>query len=210
MVQLAQGVNVRKRDGRTVPFDRARIEEAIAKAFRAEANAPESAPLDPALAAEISEITDAVIADVQSSTREGEMVEVERIQDKVEIQLMRAEHYSVARRYIVYRDEHKRARVLSGREAPPPEAPKLRVMNREGKREPLDPTRIRMEIYNACDGLDEVDPSDLLEEVDRSLYDDIKPEDIERATPIRSGPKVGRNDKCPCGSGKKYKHCCGR
>ena len=27
--------------------------------------------------------------------------------------------------------------------------------------------------------------------------------------PIRSGPKVGRNDPCPCGSGKKYKKCCG-
>ena len=21
--------------------------------------------------------------------------------------------------------------------------------------------------------------------------------------------KIGRNEKCPCGSGKKYKHCCG-
>jgi len=28
--------------------------------------------------------------------------------------------------------------------------------------------------------------------------------------PVRRGPKVGRNDPCPCGSGKKYKHCCGR
>ena len=26
----------------------------------------------------------------------------------------------------------------------------------------------------------------------------------------REQPKVGRNDPCPCGSGKKYKHCCGR
>jgi len=26
----------------------------------------------------------------------------------------------------------------------------------------------------------------------------------------RSGPKVGRNEPCPCGSGKKYKNCCGR
>ena len=26
----------------------------------------------------------------------------------------------------------------------------------------------------------------------------------------REGPKVGRNDPCPCGSGKKYKNCCGR
>ena len=27
---------------------------------------------------------------------------------------------------------------------------------------------------------------------------------------IRKGKKVGRNDPCPCGSGKKYKHCCGK
>ena len=26
----------------------------------------------------------------------------------------------------------------------------------------------------------------------------------------RESPKVGRNDPCPCGSGKKYKQCCGR
>jgi SEC-C motif-containing protein len=28
--------------------------------------------------------------------------------------------------------------------------------------------------------------------------------------PIKASPKVGRNDPCPCGSGKKYKHCCGK
>jgi preprotein translocase subunit SecA len=28
--------------------------------------------------------------------------------------------------------------------------------------------------------------------------------------PVRTGPKVGRNDPCPCGSGKKYKQCCGK
>jgi len=27
--------------------------------------------------------------------------------------------------------------------------------------------------------------------------------------PVRVGPQVGRNDPCPCGSGKKYKKCCG-
>lgn len=27
---------------------------------------------------------------------------------------------------------------------------------------------------------------------------------------VVKGPKVGRNDPCPCGSGKKYKKCCGR
>jgi preprotein translocase subunit SecA len=32
----------------------------------------------------------------------------------------------------------------------------------------------------------------------------------ENATVVRSYPKVGRNDPCPCGSGKKYTHCHGR
>jgi preprotein translocase subunit SecA len=33
---------------------------------------------------------------------------------------------------------------------------------------------------------------------------------VATATPmVRSGPKIGRNDPCPCGSGKKYKHCHG-
>jgi preprotein translocase subunit SecA len=31
-----------------------------------------------------------------------------------------------------------------------------------------------------------------------------------RPEPIKAGPKVGRNDPCPCGSGKKYKNCHGR
>ena len=31
-----------------------------------------------------------------------------------------------------------------------------------------------------------------------------------KRVPVVSGPKVGRNDPCPCGSGKKYKKCCGR
>ncbi|MCX7025282.1 MAG: YchJ family protein [Spirochaetes bacterium] len=32
--------------------------------------------------------------------------------------------------------------------------------------------------------------------------------DVVPTTIVRSEPKVGRNDPCPCGSGKKYKKCC--
>jgi len=35
-------------------------------------------------------------------------------------------------------------------------------------------------------------------------------ESQSKAKPVRTGPKVGRNDPCPCGSGKKYKQCCGK
>ena len=42
---------------------------------------------------------------------------------------------------------------------------------------------------------------------DAWMYDagEVKP-----ATRKREGEKIGRNDPCPCGSGKKYKKCCGK
>ncbi|HEV2490873.1 MAG TPA: SEC-C metal-binding domain-containing protein [Candidatus Acidoferrales bacterium] len=35
-------------------------------------------------------------------------------------------------------------------------------------------------------------------------------EKAEAPKQVRTGAKVGRNDPCPCGSGKKYEKCCGR
>ena len=32
----------------------------------------------------------------------------------------------------------------------------------------------------------------------------------EKVEPIRADQEPGRNDPCPCGSGKKYKKCCGK
>lgn len=32
----------------------------------------------------------------------------------------------------------------------------------------------------------------------------------KKREPVRRGAKIGRNDPCPCGSGKKYKNCCGK
>ncbi len=39
----------------------------------------------------------------------------------------------------------------------------------------------------------------------KELYRDQK-----NSGTVRKGKKIGRNDPCPCGSGKKYKKCCGR
>ena len=43
------------------------------------------------------------------------------------------------------------------------------------------------------------------EEKRKELYKEQK-----RSTTIVKEKKIGRNEPCPCGSGKKYKHCCGR
>ena len=60
-------------------------------------------------------------------------------------------------------------------------------------------------------------PTDILAEIGRWACfhpDEDGDEDEEEAGPPqqpfqREEPKVGRNDPCPCGSGKKYKKCCG-
>ena len=45
----------------------------------------------------------------------------------------------------------------------------------------------------------------LTEERRKELYKESR-----NSTTVVKGKKIGRNDPCPCGSGKKYKKCCGR
>ena len=55
-------------------------------------------------------------------------------------------------------------------------------------------------LYN-LEGWDSI----LTKERRRELYLQQK-----KSNTVVKGKKIGRNDPCPCGSGKKYKHCCGR
>lgn len=46
------------------------------------------------------------------------------------------------------------------------------------------------------------------------IFDEEKKKELYRAAKkantVIKGKKIGRNDPCPCGSGKKYKYCCGK
>jgi preprotein translocase subunit SecA len=45
---------------------------------------------------------------------------------------------------------------------------------------------------------------------ERDRYEPGGPDVAVKQEPIKVAPKIGRNDPCPCGSGKKYKHCHGK
>lgn len=47
-------------------------------------------------------------------------------------------------------------------------------------------------------------------DVEMNFRDKSKQESLLFNAPIRNDHKIGRNDPCPCGSGKKYKKCCGK
>jgi preprotein translocase subunit SecA len=44
----------------------------------------------------------------------------------------------------------------------------------------------------------------------KQIFDQLGGGDASQKPVIRHEEKVGRNDPCPCGSGKKYKKCCGK
>ena len=55
---------------------------------------------------------------------------------------------------------------------------------------------------------DDIDTEDRPDDALGLLPDEL--DDIPTPTPYIAPPKVGRNDPCPCGSGKKYKKCCAK
>ncbi len=55
--------------------------------------------------------------------------------------------------------------------------------------------------------------SEIRQNLERVEQKNIKTNDGKestKSTPKKASPKIGRNDPCPCGSGKKYKQCCGK
>jgi preprotein translocase subunit SecA len=73
---------------------------------------------------------------------------------------------------------------------------------REGREQRTDMSKMKVR----KDELSQEAGQDLMD--GENQYND--PSSTPRAEPIRVGPKVGRNDACPCGSGKKFKACHGK
>jgi preprotein translocase subunit SecA len=79
-----------------------------------------------------------------------------------------------------------------------------------------DVTRLLMTVQIRAQDVEETAPQAAVQNVryQHADYDDALGQGNEAAAvaqkPLPTGPKVGRNDPCPCGSGKKYKFCHGK
>ena len=86
-----------------------------------------------------------------------------------------------------------------------------------GQRDPL--VEYKFEAYNAFEDMVNSIKEDMVRYIfrvrvvaqpeQRAMVENRGEEEKARK-PVRVGKKIGRNDPCPCGSGKKYKKCCGR
>ncbi len=107
---------VRKRDGRLAPFNEARIGLALESAFRDVLGLDPHGALPEEVGRSVHFLTAGVVERALKLAAEGRELEVELIQDLVENELMRAGQHAVARSYILYREERKKARLLRGLE----------------------------------------------------------------------------------------------
>ncbi len=194
MIRTQQDWIVRKRDGRTVPFEPAYVQKAIANAFRAERNLADGQSLEDETLREISEISEIVAGEVAAQAATDSGVAVEKIQDGVELTLMQRGHYRVARCYIVYRAEHEKIRTLRGESLVNRDEPCIHVVMDDGTRVPFDEERLRKRLERASEGLDDVVSVDeLIREVMTSIYDGITTSEIYRAQILTARSRIERD-----------------
>lgn len=186
---------VRKRDGRTVDFDETRIALALESAFRAEKGITCDEALDDETEGRIQKLTETIVRRCFSQALRGEDLEVERIQDILETQLMIEGYHSIARRCIVYREERRKARALRGlRDLEGRLQAKLYVSHRDGSRELFDPQRVARQLVNACRGLeDSCSTHDLTQETLQKLYDGIRTDEIDNAMICAAKARIDRD-----------------
>lgn len=171
---------IKKRDGRMMPFEAARIKKAIAGSFREDKGFISVDELSEETWALIETITNKVVRDAQLMFNEGDTLDVESIQDMVESQLMRDGLHAVARRYIIYRENHRKSRALRGAE--PSTKDTLYVTLPEGGKRPLHDQDVTGRLRKACRGLeDTVDLSGLIDETMQNLYDGVKLSELNQA-----------------------------
>ena len=182
----------RKRDGRAVLFDPTLIARAMEKAFCAEMKLNNATLLEDDLKTEIQQMTDNVVQSVKALALSTEGVTVEQIQDLVEKELMRADHFAVARRYILYRAEHEKMRRLRAEERMESDSPFPSVMvKRDGVMEDLDFDRLRSQVEVACEGLGDTCSSDeLIDEVQKQFYNGITPSEIGRSMVLAARARI--------------------
>jgi ribonucleoside-diphosphate reductase alpha chain len=184
---------IRKRDGRLVSFEPHLISRAICNAFRAELSLADNQMLDSEFEQEVVSITEVVASEVGEDAATDLGADVERIQDIVELQLMKRGHYRIARRYIVYRAERAKIRSLQqadGVEGENESHLRVFVKLEDGVRVPFDTGRVRRRIEQACDGLDDCEPDALIQEVMKSVFDGISVGEIYRAMILAARCKI--------------------
>ncbi|MWJ28689.1 ribonucleoside-diphosphate reductase subunit alpha [Halomonas sp. ZH2S] len=177
-VTAPQTLSVIKREGDVAPFNVDKISVAMYKAFIAVEGD------DAAASSRVRAFVPQAVQTIQQAflrrMPDGGTVHIEDIQDQVELTLMRAGEQKVARAYVLYREEHARARATNEAAIAKPH-PDLNVTLRDGSTRPLDLGRIETLVTDACTDLANVDAGAIVQAALKNLYDGVTVDGVSQA-----------------------------
>jgi ribonucleoside-diphosphate reductase alpha chain len=170
--------SVIRRNGKNTPYDREKIKIAITKAFLEVEGG--SAAASSRIHEVVESLTEQVSVAVTRRLGEGGAIHIEDIQDQVELALMRNGEHKVARAYVLYREEHARARAKKTPETTPSTGVKttIKVKRADGSTGDLDIKRLQKILAEATADLEEVDSQHILDVTLRNLFDGVQEFDV--------------------------------
>ena len=176
---LSVGIlKVIKRNGMTVPYDETKIKVAINKAFIAVEG--QAAAASNRIFQQLDQLTAHITETFIRRMPAGGNIHIEEIQDQVELALMRGGEYQVARSYVLYREERRKARQAT-QAAAAEDSTTLLITLPNGELQPLDPKWLSAIVEEACVNLSDVSADAVAQEALRNLYHQAKLEDVYKA-----------------------------
>ncbi|MCC5791702.1 MAG: ribonucleoside-diphosphate reductase subunit alpha [Legionellaceae bacterium] len=167
-----------KRNGKVVSFDENKIKIAITKAFIAVEGS--NAAASNRIHQQIDDISSQITKTFKRRLPSGGTVHIEDIQDQVELALMRSSHHKVARSYVLYREEHRKARESElHQQAVEKNIPLITLPN--GDIKPLDQERVATIVAEACRNLSDVEAQPVIKDALRNLYNKASLDDVHKA-----------------------------
>lgn len=166
-----------KRNGKVVEFDDNKIKVAITKAFIAVEGS--NASTSNRIYQQVDELTQQITQTFKRRLPSGGTIHIEELQDQVELALMRHGAYKIARAYVLYREERRKARDAQlKKQASDTKTPLIKMPN--GESVPLDLDRVQTIVQEACRDLAEVDPEPVIKDALRNLYNQASLEDVHK------------------------------
>ena len=166
-----------KRNGKVVSYDDNKISVAITKAFIA-IEGP-NAVASNRIREQITELTQQITNAFRRRMPSGGSMHIEDIQDQVELALMRSGHNKVARSYVLYREERRKARDSANQKLDKDSSIKYVTMP-DGTVQPLDLARLDIIVNEACRDLAEVKAEPIIKNALRNLYQQASLEDVHK------------------------------
>lgn len=167
-----------KRNGKVVRYDEEKIKVAITKAFIAVEGS--NAATSNRIYQQIDELARQVTQTFKRRLPSGGTIHIEEIQDLVELALMRNSQYKVARTYVLYREERRKARDTQVKQQAS-DSKTLLITLPNGDVEPLDIARINTIVAEACRDLEHVKAEPVIKDALRNLYNQAKLDDVYKA-----------------------------